>query len=176
MIDLDALRRQFRQDAPTPLPPPSATDLLGGRIHGATATALHSATDHRGDLIELLTTRDGGVEPIVHVYQVWCEPGSVRAWVYHGSQDDRLCFTTGRFQIALFDLRPGSPTAGAMVTLDAGAAHPLRLRIPAFVAHGIKNCGDDRAAFVNLPTNVYRHATPDKFRLPANTPLIPNPW
>jgi dTDP-4-dehydrorhamnose 3,5-epimerase len=57
-----------------------------GIIDGVTATALIAHADDRGSLSELLATRDGPIEPIVHVYQVAAAPGSVRAWVYHRVQ------------------------------------------------------------------------------------------
>jgi dTDP-4-dehydrorhamnose 3,5-epimerase len=133
-------------------------------------------SDDRGDLFELLTTRDREIEPIVHVYQVWAEPGSVRAWVYHTRQTDRLCFTGGSFRVALCDLRPASKTAGKIVSLLVGATAPTLVQIPSLVAHGVQNIGAERAPFVNLPTNVYRHETPDKHRLPFDSPLIPFRW
>ena len=50
-----------------------------GLIDGVTANALEMNSDERGVLYELLTTRGGLAEPIVHVYQVVAEPGSIRA-------------------------------------------------------------------------------------------------
>jgi len=173
---LDDLRRQFQPDAPRSGIARVLTDVMDGRIEGCRALALPAASDDRGDLFELLTTRDEPIEPIVHVYQVFCAPGSIRAWVFHQRQADRLCFTQGRLRIALYDLRSDSPTAGALVTLVAGAGAPTFLRIPAFVAHGIQNLGGERTAFINMPTNVYRHDDPDKSRLPFDTPLIPFRW
>lgn len=175
-LSLDEVRRQFIRDVPRQKVPRAATDLIAGRIEGCSALALPAASDDRGDLVELLTTRDAAIEPIVHVYQVFCAPGSIRAWVYHERQADRLCFTQGRLRVVLFDLRPESPTAGALVTLDLGEDTPAFLRIPAFVAHGIQNVGSERTAFVNMPTNVYRHDDPDKLRLPFDSPLIPYIW
>ena len=107
----------------------------------------------------------------MHVYQVVCEPGSIRAWVYHAEQTDRLCYTEGAFRVVLFDLREDSPTAGNLVTLSAGESAPIRLTIPPFVAHGVQNAGMARAAFVNLPNQVYDHQKPDKHRLPFDSPL-----
>jgi len=123
-----------------------------------------------------MTTRDGEFQPLVHAYQVWAEPGSIRAWVLHVGQTDRLCFTSGSFQVALCDLRPDSPTAGAIVSLRIGADAPVRLTIAPSVAHGVRNLGTERAAFVNFPTKLYDHAAPDKSRLPYDTNLIPFRW
>lgn len=127
-------------------------------IEGVVLTSLTSGADHRGSLSELLTTRDGLDDPIVHVYQVFANPGSVRAWVFHRLQDDRLAFTNGRLRVVLYDLRPD---------------RPCLLRIPVFVAHGIENTGDTVASFINMPTRVYDPERPDKSRLPADHPGIP---
>lgn len=175
-LAIDELRFQFTPDAPKRKVARVPGDAIDTGIHGCRALALRPASDDRGDLFELLTTRDEPIEPIVHVYQVFCEPGSIRAWVFHQRQADRLCFTTGHLRIALYDLRADSPTAGALVTLHAGIDAPMILRIPEFVAHGIQNVGTERTAFINMPTNVYRHDDPDKSRLPFDTPLIPFTW
>src|SRR5271154_1455102 len=115
------IQRQFVEDAPRTRIEAPCIDLLEGRIDGCHAHRLHPGSDDRGNLFELLTTRDGAIEPIVHVYQVWAEPGSVRAWVHHARQTDRLCFTGGTFQVVLYDARPESPTAGALVSILVGA-------------------------------------------------------
>jgi dTDP-4-dehydrorhamnose 3,5-epimerase len=142
-------------------------------IDGVTVTSLAVNSDERGSLVELLTTRDEPIEPIVHVYQVIAEPGSVRAWVYHRHQHDRLAFTSGRFRIALYDLREGSPTRPELNVFEFGSSRPCRLQIPPFVAHGTKNMGGETAAFVNMPTKPYLPSDPDKCRLPASDPRIP---
>lgn len=142
-------------------------------IEGVTAMPLIGNADERGALFELLTTRDGPIEPIVHVYQVMAAPGSIRAWVYHRRQYDRLAFTMGRFEVALYDVRPGSPTASRLNVFAVGAEQPCLLRIPPFVIHGVRNAGAESAYFVNLPTNVYYLNDPDKARLPYNDPRIP---
>lgn len=79
-------------------------------ISGVTLTGLSDGTDQRGQLNELLSARNDAVEPIVHVYQVHAAPKSVRAWVLHKFQDDRLAFTMGHFRVVLFDLRTDSAT------------------------------------------------------------------
>jgi dTDP-4-dehydrorhamnose 3,5-epimerase-like enzyme len=64
-------------------------DLLEGRIEGRLAFEIVPSSDERGDLLELLTVRDRQIDSIVHVYQVFAAPGSIRAWVYHSRQTDR---------------------------------------------------------------------------------------
>jgi dTDP-4-dehydrorhamnose 3,5-epimerase len=175
-VDVAGLLDKFLPDRPRPEAGTTSVDRVEGRIAGCTAVPLPIAADNRGDLIELLTTRGETVEPIVHVYQVFCAPGSVRAWVFHEHQTDRLCYTDGTFRVALCDIRPDSPTAGRIITLFPGAEAPMLLTIPPFVAHGVQNMGETRSSFVNLPTNIYWHERPDKRRLPFNSPLIPYTW
>jgi dTDP-4-dehydrorhamnose 3,5-epimerase len=177
-IDTTQILSKFEKDYPKQPQREKRTrvDLLNGQIEGGTATSLLPRSDDRGDLFEMLTLRDHDIEPIVHVYQVFCEPGSIRAWIYHAKQTDRLCYNDGAFRIALFDLRPESSTCGNLVTLFVGAESPTLVSIPPFVAHGVQNLSSDRRSFVNMPTNIYRFEDPDKYRLPFDSPLIPFRW
>lgn len=151
----------------------SADTIQEGLIDGVTVAPLTAHADTRGSLCELLTTRDGSIEPIVHVYEVTALPGSVRAWVYHRRQYDRLAFVSGRFRIALYDIRPGSPTLNMLNVFLLGREQPGLMRIPPLVIHGVQNLGSETASFVNLPTTAYDPAAPDKCRLPQRDPRIP---
>jgi dTDP-4-dehydrorhamnose 3,5-epimerase len=142
-------------------------------IDGVVLVSLSSGADGRGALNELLTLRDELQEPIVHVYQVQCAPKSVRAWVYHRHQTDRLAFTSGEFRVVLYDLRPASPTFEKLNVFDLGAARRCRLHIPPFVVHGVQSRGSTMASFVNMPTNIYYPDRPDKLRLAWDHPGIP---
>lgn len=167
---------EFVQDGPVPtrhVPPRPVEAGTSRLIDGVALHALAGGADARGSLFELLSARDGPIEPIVHVYQVHAQPGSVRAWVLHRHQDDRLAFISGTFRVVLFDQRPGSPSFGRLDVLDVGQDRPCLLRIPRFVIHGVQNRGEATASFVNMPTRVYDPADPDKWRLPADHPGIP---
>jgi dTDP-4-dehydrorhamnose 3,5-epimerase len=164
----------FQPDAPHPHGAlMAATACEPGMIHGVAARALTAHADHRGSLCELLTTRDGAVEPIVHVYEVRAEIGSVRAWVYHRRQSDRLAFTQGRFRVVLYDIRPDSPTRNMLNEFVLGRERPALLSIPPYVVHGVQNFGSEVAAFVNMPTMPYRPDEPDKCRLEPDDKRIP---
>lgn len=134
-------------------------------ISGVVLERVSANTDGRGELIELLTTRDGPIDPIVHVYQVITSPGSQRGWVLHRWQCDRLVFTLGDFEVQLLDVRPDSPTFGTSMVLRVGSGHRCRLTIPPLVAHSLRNVGDSAGAFINMPTRAYDPSNPDKFRL-----------
>jgi dTDP-4-dehydrorhamnose 3,5-epimerase len=161
------------------LPKPVAGAMPGtgrnpvGIIDEVTVTPLVGNADDRGLLFELLTTRDGPIEPIVHVYQVGAAPSSIRAWVFHRHQYDRLAFTMGQFEIALYDIRPGSPTENRLNVFALGAQQPALLRIPPFVIHGVRNASMEWGFFVNMPTTAYYRNSPDKSRLPYGDPRVP---
>ena len=146
---------------------------VDGLIEGVRLDPLAAHRDDRGHLIELLTERSGLEEPIVHVYHVFAAPGSIRAWVYHRHQFDRLTYTDGLFKVVLFDLREDSATYGLLNEFELGERNPCRLTIPPFVVHGVKNAGDRMASFINMPTRVYDRNAPDKCRLPYGHPGIP---
>ena len=173
MPNLLEIKTFFRKDSPyPPVPKTDAANLLNPKIEGCAAFPLRANADDRGHLIELLSTRNGDAEPAVHVYQVFAHSGSLRGWIYHAKQTDYLVFADGSFQIALFDLRNDSPTAGNLITLFAGSACPVRLTIAPFVAHAVKNIGPFQSSYVNLPDRVYDLQDPDKYRIPHDSPLI----
>ena len=165
----------FAADSPKPSsrPPTSADADQSTLIEGVTASALTPHADERGWLCELLTTREEPIEPIVHVYQVAAAPGSIRAWIYHRRQHDRLAITNGSFEVVLYDLRPNSPTLNHLNVFRLGQVQPCLLRIPPYVVHGVRNVGGDWAFFVNMPTQAYRNEAPDKCRIPYDDPRIP---
>ena len=134
---------------------------------------LRTHADYRGDLTVLLSDLR---EPIVsppHVYLVSAAPGSVRAWVYHKRQFDRLAYTNGDIRVVLYDLRKESPTYGGLNILDVGIANKVLLTIPPRVVHGVQNRGAETATFVNMPTRAYDPTDPDKARLRQDHPGIP---
>jgi glycosyltransferase involved in cell wall biosynthesis len=111
----------------------------GAAINGVVLERRLPNTDEHGGLIELLMTRDGPIEQIVHVYQVVAE-------------------------VQFFDVRPESPTFGKHMVLRLGAAQRCRLTIPPLVAYSERNVGDSAAALVNIPTRAYDANNPDEFR------------
>ena len=47
------------------------------------------------------------------------------------------------------------------------------VNIPKFVWHAEHNVGSTDVVVIDMPTEPYDHANPDKYRLPIDTPLIP---
>jgi dTDP-4-dehydrorhamnose 3,5-epimerase len=144
------------------------------RIDGVVVRPAVNHLDERGELTEIYSLAWGVLpEPVVHVYQVVATPGSVRGWVLHHHQTDRLFFSLGRFRIVLYDDREGSPTRGQLDEIFLGERSRALLTIPPGVFHAVQNIGSTEGLFVNLPTRAYDHAAPDKLRLPLDTERIP---
>jgi dTDP-4-dehydrorhamnose 3,5-epimerase len=143
------------------------------QIEGVVIRRLLTNRDGRGDLTVLFSSRLVQDTHPPHIYWITAAPGSVRAWVFHRRQSDRLAFTNGNVRVVLYDVRPGSPTHGKLNIIDAGGENKVQLTIPPLVIHGVQNTGDQAATFINMPTNAYDPANPDKARLPVTHPGIP---
>ncbi|MGH9657428.1 MAG: dTDP-4-dehydrorhamnose 3,5-epimerase family protein [Bryobacteraceae bacterium] len=102
------------------------------------------------------------------------DPGIIKAFHFHLHQTD--CWTpfAGMFQVALVDLRDGSPTYGARNTLHVGSLRPWQILIPPGVAHGYKVISREPAVLVYLTDRFYNPS--DEGRLPYNDPGINYDW
>jgi len=143
------------------------------QIEGVRLNRLFTHEDGRGDLTVLFSNLNEAIELVPHVYVVTAVAGSIRAWVYHKRQSDRLAFTNGSFRVALYDLRPTSRTYGKLNVMDVGERNKVLLTIPPEVVHGVHNRGTVAATFINMPTRVYDASNPDKSRLPYGNQGIP---
>lgn len=157
----------------TPEHPPLSELSIEGQIDGVVMQRLITNSDSRGDLTVLMSNLYDKTHIAPHVYLVTAAPKSVRAWVYHKHQYDRLAYTQGDIRVVLYDLRKESPSYGKLNVLDVGDNNKLLLTIPPFVVHGVQNRGDHSAQFINTPTNAYDPSNPDKSRIPRDTPDIP---
>lgn len=142
-------------------------------IEGVRLQRLITRADKRGDLTVLLSALREPIAPPPHIYLVSAEAGSIRAWVYHKRQFDRLAYTNGDFRVVLYDLRTESPTFRRLDILDVGATNKVLITIPPCVVHGVQSRGASTATFVNLPTDVYDPKNPDKSRVRFDHPGIP---
>jgi dTDP-4-dehydrorhamnose 3,5-epimerase len=100
--------------------------------------------------------------------------GAVKAFHYHLHQTDCWAPVKGLLQVALADLRIGSPTFGLRNTLYVGPMRPWQLLIPPGVAHGYKVIGHDDAMLVYLTDRFYNPQ--DEGRIPYNDPSINYDW
>ena len=101
-------------------------------------------------------------------------PGTIKAFHYHLHQTDCWTPAMGLFQVALADLREGSPTYGERNTIYAGALRPWQILIPPGVAHGYKVIGRDPAMLIYMTDRFYDPT--DEGRTPYNQPGINYDW
>jgi dTDP-4-dehydrorhamnose 3,5-epimerase len=101
-------------------------------------------------------------------------PGTIKAFHYHLRQTDCWVPAKGLFQVALADLRVGSPTFGARNTLYVGALRPWQILIPPGVAHGYKVVTREEALLVYLTDRFYDPS--DEGRIPYNDSSIHYDW
>jgi dTDP-4-dehydrorhamnose 3,5-epimerase len=175
MVTVDMLTLDdFVDDKPwTPAEPEFPELRIPDQIHGVDLRRLEPKADGRGNLIVMLSDRFGESYRTPHAYLVTAAADSVRAWVIHKIQHDRLAFARGQVRVVLYDIRPDSPTYRRLNVIDVGEANKVLLTIPPFVVHGVQNLGQEDTFFVNLPTRAYDPARPDKARLPKDHPGIP---
>lgn len=147
---------------------------LQALIEGVEVRRARTHADERGTLCEIFDTRWGFTEdPFVYAYLVTIRIGQVRGWVVHREQTDRLFVYAGVIRIVLYDARTESDSSGRLNVLHFGEHDRALVSIPPGVFHAVKNVGDREGAFVNLPSQPYRHDDPDKYRLPLENDVIP---
>ncbi|MBM3737378.1 MAG: dTDP-4-dehydrorhamnose 3,5-epimerase [Acidobacteria bacterium] len=101
-------------------------------------------------------------------------PGTIKAFHYHLEQTDCWNPALGMFQVALADLRAGSPTFGRRNTIYTGHLKPWQILIPPGVAHGYKIVGKEDAMLVYLTDKTYNPK--DEGRIAYNDPSINYDW
>jgi len=133
------------------------------QIAGVVVKLLRPIEDERGDVCEMFNPAWGVSEaPLVYVYQIRIRPGKIKGWVVHYEQEDRL-----------FVSRADSPTRGLLNVFVQSDRNAALVVIPRGVYHALHNVGDAEATLINMPTALYNHANPDKYRLPLKNDLIP---
>jgi len=100
--------------------------------------------------------------------------GAVKAFHYHLHQTDCWTPVKGLLQVALADLRTGSPTFGERNTLYIGPMRPWQVLIPRGVAHGYKVIGHEDALLVYMTDRFYNPQ--DEGRIPYNDASINYDW
>jgi dTDP-4-dehydrorhamnose 3,5-epimerase len=101
-------------------------------------------------------------------------PGTIKGFHYHLRQHDCWTAVAGMLQVALADLRQGSPTFGARNTLYVGTLRPWQILIPPGGGHGYKIIGRDPAVLVYVTDQFYDPA--DEGRLAFDDPHVNYDW
>ena len=151
-----------------------AGELTSPRIFGLVVNRRPAVEDARGELVEVFNPAWGlHPDPLVYAYQASIRPGSVKGWVVHEKQDDRIYPVIGVMRWVFFDNRADSQTYKMLNDITVSEHNRALIIIPKGVYHAVKNIGTSDAYFINLPTRPYNHADPDKRRLPVRNDLIP---
>ena len=162
---------------------PGLGNLIGspdskGLIDGVRVHPYSVYPDDRGYFLEVHRM---GLGPAAHfpsattqISAAFNYPGTIKAFHYHLHQTDCWTPVRGLMQVALADLRVGSPTFGLRNTLYIGALRPWHLLIPPGVAHGYKVIGGEECMLVYLTDRFYNPA--DEGRVPYNDPGINYDW
>jgi dTDP-4-dehydrorhamnose 3,5-epimerase len=144
-------------------------------IDGVVVKDLVTHRDERGFFRELVRVTD---ELFAEGFGQWSHSmmleGVVKAWHIHRLQTDWWYVASGVLLVALHDSRPGSPSAGELMTLMMGDGHPARvLKVPAGVAHGCR-CEQGPAHLFYLTSRVYDPG--DEGRIPHDDPALGFDW
>src|SRR5919206_2899766 len=114
-------------------------------IEGVEIKDLVTHPDERGYFREIIRkTDDFFAEGFAQLSHSLMNPGVAKAWHIHKTQVDWWYVPVGVLKVALYDMRPGSPTRGVLQELFMGEEHGQKvLKIPPGVAPGLK---EDRGA------------------------------
>ncbi|MEJ5368469.1 MAG: dTDP-4-dehydrorhamnose 3,5-epimerase family protein [Bryobacteraceae bacterium] len=153
---------------------PESADL----IHGVRVAPVPVWADDRGYFMEV--ARMGCGLPAAfppestQVSAALSWPGAIKAFHFHRRQTDFWTVAEGMLQVALVDLRPGSPTFGRKNTLYIGTLRPWQILIPPGVGHGYKVIGAAPALLVYLTDRFYDPS--DEGRIAYNDAGIAYDW
>lgn len=143
-------------------------------IEGVSFRNVTTHIDGRGTLVEIYDTRWGWhPAPVVFAHCFTIRPGFVKGWGLHETHQDRYFILFGDMELVLFDPRPNSSTCGKINKILMSESNRRLVNIPTHVWHAEYNIGASDVVVIDLPTEPYNHAAPDKYRLPIDTPLIP---
>ena len=147
-------------------------------IEGVRVAALSVYPDDRGYFLEVQRLGQGLAAHFPaetsQVSAALSYPGTVKAFHYHLQQTDCWTAVKGLLQVALVDLRLGSPTEGRRNTLYVGPLRPWQILIPPGVAHGYKVIGREDALLVYMTDRFYNPN--DEGRIAYNDPSINYDW
>ncbi len=143
-------------------------------IDGVVIHEVRNVPKSNGMLTEVFRRDWFDAEVVIdQVFQAVVESGCVSAWHAHARTVDRLFVNQGTLRVVLYDAREGSATHGMVNELVLGLHRPALVVVPPRVWHGVENLLNRPGAILNLPDRAYDYATPDHWRMPADTDQIP---
>jgi dTDP-4-dehydrorhamnose 3,5-epimerase len=147
-------------------------------IDGVRIAAYTLWPDDRGYFLEVLRLGNGlaaHFDPATtQISSAVSYPDTIKAFHYHLEQTDFWVPARGMLQVALVDLRCGSPTFGVKNTLYVGVLRPWQILIPTGVGHGYKVIGTEPAMLIYVTDRFYNPK--DEGRIPHNDSRIRYDW
>jgi len=148
--------------------PDGARVLKGERpIEGVKVLPLRRIPDERGTIFHLMRETDPHFSRFGEIYFSTVYEGVVKGWHRHGEMTLNYACPVGRVKVALFDERPGSPTAGTLMEVMLGPDSYNLLVIPPEVWNGFKGLSAPMALVANCCTHAHdpkRSARLDPFQ------------
>ncbi|MBS1716223.1 MAG: dTDP-4-dehydrorhamnose 3,5-epimerase family protein [Armatimonadetes bacterium] len=128
--------------------------MIESQIPGVTVTPLSQWSDARGWLIELFR-EDGLAEDFRPVmgYVSMTLPGVARGPHEHEHQTDGFAFISGKFDLYLWENRPGHPERHEKHSVGEG--EKVFITVPPGVVHAYKNVGAGEGLVLNFPDKLY---------------------
>jgi dTDP-4-dehydrorhamnose 3,5-epimerase len=143
-------------------------------IDGVKVVALRQIADERGKIMHMLRVGDPHFSRFGEIYFSCAWPGVIKAWHIHQSMTINNAVISGRAKRAMYDLRPDSPTRGALQEVFFGEDNYVLVQIPPGIANGYKAYGDKLVILANCASEPHRPE--EMLRLPYNDPAIPYDW
>ena len=151
------------------------SEVIQSLIEGVSFHEVPTHVDERGLVVEIYDPRwNWHPAPMVFAHCFTIRPGYVKGWGLHKTHEDRYFILQGHMELVLYDPRPESSTYGDISRITMSETNRRLVNIPRFVWHAEQNIGDKDVVVIDLPTEPYNHESPDKYRLPIDTPLIPH--
>jgi len=123
-------------------PSPRRAERIARRIEGLVIRPVKPQVDQRGELVEIYNPAwKFHPEPLVYAYQVTLRPGSIRGWVIHKTQEDRIHICLGVQRWVFYDDRKDSPTHGLINQFVSPKGIAL-VCLPRGVYHAVQNIGE----------------------------------
>lgn len=144
-------------------------------IDGVVVKDLVTHADDRGFFREVIRATDAVFDgPFGQMSHSLVHAGVLKAWHGHHQQTQWTYVACGLLQVALHDLRAGSPTSGVTDEWLLGDEQPARVyRLPPGVVHGYR-CLEGPAHVLYVTSGAYD--LQDELRLPPDEARIGYDW
>jgi dTDP-4-dehydrorhamnose 3,5-epimerase len=143
-------------------------------IEGVKVIGLRQIVDERGKIMHMLKATDSHFINFGEIYFSCAWPETIKAWHIHQTMTVNNAVVSGRAKLVMFDMRPLSPTKGALQEVFFGEDNYVLVQIPPGIANGYKAYGDKMVIMANCASEP--HDPDEMVRLPPSTKEIPYDW